>query len=156
MFVRNLATQASWLQQQHYNSAHESRSGNAFMCEIMMLSLYPAGLHSQVAHKHNWGTSLSSSCTCELSCTSCWGSLPGWNQRSRSVWSGTRTMSGKQQRIPPSWNCTCRMNDWVYIILDFFLNYHFWSLILLTRFTSGIQSLVAHSWLLWICFKGRF
>ena len=53
MFVRNLAMQASWLQQKHYNSAHESHSGNAFMCEIMMLSLYPARLHSQVAHKHN-------------------------------------------------------------------------------------------------------
>ena len=54
MFVRNLAVQASWLQQKHYNSSHESRSGAAFMCRIVMLCLLqPAGLHSQVAHKHN-------------------------------------------------------------------------------------------------------
>ena len=33
----NLATQASWLQQKHYNSAHESRSGTVFKCGIVML-----------------------------------------------------------------------------------------------------------------------
>ena len=39
MFVRNLAAQASWLQQYQYNSAHESGSGTAFMCRIAMLLL---------------------------------------------------------------------------------------------------------------------
>ena len=39
MFVRNLATQASLLQQKHYNSTHEGGSGSAFMCGIVMLLL---------------------------------------------------------------------------------------------------------------------
>ena len=55
MFVRNLAMQASLLQQKHYNSTHESLSGTAFMCRIGMLVLDPAGLSG---HKHNWGMSL--------------------------------------------------------------------------------------------------
>ena len=50
MFVRNLAMHASLLQQKHYNSAEESRSGTAFMCGTVMLQLlWPAGLCSQVA-----------------------------------------------------------------------------------------------------------
>ena len=55
MFVRNLAIQASLLQQKHYKSTHESLSGTAFMCRIGMLVLDPAGLSG---HKHNWGMSL--------------------------------------------------------------------------------------------------
>ena len=39
MLVRNLATQASLLQQQHYTSADESRSDTAFMYGIIMLLL---------------------------------------------------------------------------------------------------------------------
>ena len=55
MFVRNLATQASLLQQKHYNSAHESCSGTAFMCGIVMLLLYETSwlARSQVAHRCN-------------------------------------------------------------------------------------------------------
>ena len=40
LFVRNLVMQASLLQQKHWNSAHESRSGTPFMCGIVMLLLY--------------------------------------------------------------------------------------------------------------------
>ena len=39
MFVRNLAAQASLLQQEHYNSTHEKLSGIAFVCWIVMLIL---------------------------------------------------------------------------------------------------------------------
>ena len=56
--VHNLATQACWLQQKHYNLAHESHSGTAFTCRIVKFFLYLAGLRGQVAYKHNWGTSL--------------------------------------------------------------------------------------------------
>ena len=39
MFVRNSAAQASFLQQNHLNSAHDICSGTAFMCKIVMLLL---------------------------------------------------------------------------------------------------------------------
>ena len=37
MFVHNLATQASLLQEKHCNPTHEIQSGAAFMCGIVML-----------------------------------------------------------------------------------------------------------------------
>ena len=43
MFMYNLA---SWLQK-HYNSAHKSSTRMAFMCRIVMLLLYQAGLRGQ-------------------------------------------------------------------------------------------------------------
>ena len=39
MFVRNLAVQASLLQQMHYNSAHESWPATGFLYKIVILLL---------------------------------------------------------------------------------------------------------------------
>ena len=57
MFVHNLATQASLLQQKHYNSAHEIHFGTAFILRILYCYCCNQLACAAKLCKHNWESS---------------------------------------------------------------------------------------------------